>query len=434
MKKIEIEKRINDAMDHAAPNVLEDIIKTCGEPQKQENIIMPATKKKSKTVYKFCKYGAMAAVLAVVLFGTYKLGAGSGVLSEEDNTRQQNSTEQVTEDNNAIVNQKVDSVVLLDVNPSFSIDVSQDEKVIAVKTLNDDAKKVLGTMELENISLDVAVNALVGSMIQNGYLSDIQNSILVSVENSDAEKGARLQEKITSAIDKITAGDGTELSVLSQVVNATDDELKLIAAKYNISLGKAALIQEAMAQDSNLTFDKLASMSINEIAIIMNSKEINTNLNQTGQSSTKAYISREEAYQIAYNHAGVQESEIGWKEIEYDSDDGMMVYEVEFNAGNDKYEYEINAKTGDIIEYKSDISSRPTDNTSETYIDRDTAKNIAFTHANVSEASVRELEIELDTHENPPVYEIDFKVGNMEYEYEIHAVSGSVIDYEAEED
>ena len=64
-------------------------------------------------------------------------------------------------------------------------------------------------------------------------------------------------------------------------------------------------------------------------------------------------------------------------------------------------------------------------------ISADKAKAIAFGHAGVSAGQVRELSVEYD---DDGVYEIDFKVGNMEYDYEIGVVDGSIRKADVEQD
>lgn len=142
---------------------------------------------------------------------------------------------------------------MLDVNPSLSMTVSSKERVLSVTPFNQDAEVILGDMDLTGTDLDVAVNALIGSMLQNGYLSDIQNAILVSVENQDAAKSAQLQQHLTDTINSVFQGGSLEGAVLSQTVTESAD-LNALAQQYGISVGKASLIQEVIAQDSTLTF------------------------------------------------------------------------------------------------------------------------------------------------------------------------------------
>ena len=44
------------------------------------------------------------------------------------------------------------------------------------------------------------------------------------------------------------------------------------------------------------------------------------------------------------------------------------------------------------------------------------------------------MDIELDDENGKLVYEVEFKSGNMEYDHEIDAVSGTVLEHEAELD
>ena len=66
-------------------------------------------------------------------------------------------------------------------------------------------------------------------------------------------------------------------------------------------------------------------------------------------------------------------------------------------------------------------------------ISADRAKSIAFGHAGVSAGQVRELSVEYDD-DHGGVYEIDFKVGDVEYDYEIAASNGAVRKANAERD
>lgn len=88
----------------------------------------------------------------------------------------------------------VESTVSLDVNPSIEIQVNAKEHVLKVEPKNEDGRKVVGEMDFSGSSLDVTVNALIGSMLRNGYLNENANSILVSVDTRDAAKGSALRK------------------------------------------------------------------------------------------------------------------------------------------------------------------------------------------------------------------------------------------------
>ena len=59
---------------------------------------------------------------------------------------------------------------------------------------------------------------------------------------------------------------------------------------------------------------------------------------------------------------------------------------------------------------------------------------IALSHAGLSASDVRELKAELDTDDGRVHYDVDFKQGTTEYDYDIDAVTGEIIKYDSEID
>ena len=77
----------------------------------------------------------------------------------------------------------VASVISLDVNPSVELDVNRQEKGVSAVPLNADANEILDGMDLKGADLNVAVNAIMGSLLKHGYVDELANSILISVED-----------------------------------------------------------------------------------------------------------------------------------------------------------------------------------------------------------------------------------------------------------
>lgn len=63
----------------------------------------------------------------------------------------------------------------------------------------------------------------------------------------------------------------------------------------------------------------------------------------------------EKAKEIALEKAGLKETEVKFEKAELEEDDGIWKYEIEFEKGENEYEAEINAKTGEIIKWEVDI-------------------------------------------------------------------------------
>lgn len=346
----------------------------------------------------------------------------------------------------------VDAVVSLDVNPSVEIRVNQKERVLSVTPLNEDGEVIVGNMDFSGSSLDVAVNAMIGSMLQNGYLSELANSILISVDNRDAERGAALQERLAAQVDQQLASGAFSGAVLSQTVEKSG-ELEALAQQYGITKGKAQLIREVLEEYPLHTFEELAGLSINELNLLLHAQpEVSTQVEAVGTASDKAYIGRDRARDIALAAAGVQADGLAEYEIELDTHKGAMIYDVEFTTLNgDEYDCEIDAATGSIVKFEEErrtqsTQSQPTSGAgsgsagtagtdgSGTLIGKDKAREIALTHAGVSAGAVTEYEIELDRDDGVTIYEIDFKAGGWEYEYEIDAYTGAILDADRDKD
>ena len=67
-------------------------------------------------------------------------------------------------------------------------------------------------------------------------------------------------------------------------------------------------------------------------------------------------------------------------------------------------------------------------------ISAEAAKSTALAHAGVSASNVYEFKCELDRDDGVSLYEVEFKSGGMEYEYEIDAYTGAVLKAEQDRD
>lgn len=70
--------------------------------------------------------------------------------------------------------------------------------------------------------------------------------------------------------------------------------------------------------------------------------------------STSGLLTKEEARDIALKHAGFTADQVSWLRTEYEVDDGVPQYEVDFHQGAWEYSYEIDARTGAILSYDRD--------------------------------------------------------------------------------
>lgn len=412
-----------------------------------------------------------------------------------------------------------DSHVDIDVNPGVEIVTNKKNKVLEVQSTNQDGADVIDGMDLKNTELKVAVNALIGSMVQKGYIQNDNTGILVTVRNDNEDKANKVKAEVLNDINTALSTNSVQATVINQTVKTTVDAKKF-AAENNISIGKAVFVLNLAAKDSSLDAKELAKMKVSEIASLVVQKgidirdivdydsddsiweniadaieDIDEDAREKGiatsaavENSTAAAttpqpaptqpvatvapattvaqsnntvgdIGIEKANEIAISHAGLSSGSVSFVKAKLDTEDGVKVYDIEFYSGNVEYDYEINAATGAIVSFDQDIenyavptqpaaptqpqSAAPTQAATQpqtaaptqaaaSVISVDKAKQVALSHAGVSGASFKK--VKLDTDDGIRVYEIEFKVGNVEYDYDIDASSGAIISSSSEID
>ncbi len=351
-----------------------------------------------------------------------------------------------------VENDPVASVVSLDVNPSIELHVDDDAEIVRAVAMNPEAEKVLNGMKLRDMDVDTAVNAIVGSLLKNGYVDELANSILLSVEDENTVRGARLKEKLTEEINAILSATSVNASILAQEVKA--ENTQEMADKLDVSKGKAALVQNIVEANDTYKADELAKLSVNELNLILsNPKNEVKDVVSTGKASDNAYIGSDKAKEAAFKHAGVEEANVRALEVDFDYKYGKMVYEVEFESTEYDYDYNIDAKNGDVLYSHKELDDdyvapakktepaktveKPAEatkpaNPAVTDIGKEKAKSIALSNAGLTESQVTRLHVERDVDDGRIEYSVEFKANGKEYDYEISGSNGKILDYDVE--
>ncbi len=336
------------------------------------------------------------------------------------------------------------TIVAFDVNPSIELEINKDEKVVSTKALNEEAQKVLADMNLENVDINVAVNAIVGSMLKNGYITVDRNSILVSV-SGDAEKASALQKLISADIEKLLGEKKIDASVIAQTYEK-NEEVEKKAEENHISVAKANLIEKIVAvglkdaQGNVYSYESLAGLNVNELKLLLESKSVKVEgIESSGNASKTEYISAEAALAAALKNANTTKDAVKGIDVEMDYENGKMIFDVEFVFEKTEYEYEIDAKTGEIVKVEKEVDDDDDKDdgnddviTETPSIDKDAALAAALAYAGLSKDAVRDIEVELDKENGKLVYDVSFENAEFEFDYEISASDASVVFSEKE--
>lgn len=321
-------------------------------------------------------------------------------------------------------------------------------------------KKILTVFSLILVMMAFVLTGCVGNNSADGLGS-------LSAEEQVLSDSGVLTLKINPEISIRYNEDG----VVTEITGGNDDGVQIIDS-YKDYIGKdsgivleelIALINEAgyfveevegepkrivleLEAGSVLPEEKFLEKMTSNVQSVVANLDVKTNVVNDSEVMTL-----EEAKQIAFDHAGVKAEDVHFDDEEFDIDDGVKLYELEFYANGFEYEYDIHAVTGEILKHERDkendnksarkavfntksdnktSSSLKQDTKKTDYISMDRAKQIAFDHAGVNGANAHFDDQEFDEDDGVPSYELEFYVNGNEYEYDIHAVSGQILDFE----
>lgn len=158
-------------------------------------------------------------------------------------------------------------------------------------------------------------------------------------------------------------------------------------------------------------------------------------------------ITAEAAEDIALAHAGIDRENLSYLRTEFDYDNAVPEYEIEFYHDGWEYDYEIQAVTGEILKAKAEPpevpatapreEAKPTESPIQTRdenpaatesrrLTEDEAISIALADAGLTQDQVTGLRSDFDYDDGVPEYEVEFRHGGYEYDYEIHAETGAI--------
>ncbi len=170
------------------------------------------------------------------------------------------------------------SYVVLDINPTVEMTLSEEEIVVTVTAANDDAEVLLNRVAVEGKTLEEASELLADASVGLGFISEGENSeISITVVGDTAE----IEENIFGKIrDKFCAFVQEKchfnLGVEKDVLLSLEAELKELKAAnpeneaiQALNIARYRMIVSAMEKDSTLTLETALTMQTRDLIRII---------------------------------------------------------------------------------------------------------------------------------------------------------------------
>ncbi len=166
------------------------------------------------------------------------------------------------------------SYVVIDINPTVEMTVSEDNIVISATASNDDAKVLLNQVKIEGKELEAAAEALADASIELGFIAENENgniSITVVGDTQEIEEAVfnKVKGKFRECVEKKCHFD---LGVVKDVLLSLETELNALktanpgnAAIQALNIAEYRMIVSAMEKDATLTLETALTMTNREL-------------------------------------------------------------------------------------------------------------------------------------------------------------------------
>ena len=154
---------------------------------------------------------------------------------------------------------------------------------------------------------------------------------------------------LTSFASDITLDRAKEIAL--EHAGLTESKVTFVKNKKEIDDGKVQYEIEFVSGSTEYDYDIDASTGkiISFDQEIENASSIATT---TPKVDSSAKVTKDQALQIALDHAGLTTKDVTLPKVKKDYDDGKEVYEVEFHVGFNEYSYNIDVATGEILDFE----------------------------------------------------------------------------------
>ncbi len=253
MQEKDIKKKLNQELEEMAPDILNKILIQPIEPVKSEKELFGKNKplfKEKKKISKFVFAPAITAFVACLLFSIFLFDKPSS-------------------NPNVVVEQSMAFSIIIDVNPSITIEVNDDGNVEKIVAGNKDAKKIVSRLN-KNIESDISYNKAVKMVVEQlnkeGYLKKKNKAMLFSVVADNESIGEEKVAEVRKKTEKFTKKKKIKCKPIYQNCVVTE-RIKDVAEKNNISVGKAAFCIKIAEKKKDIKVEDICDETIDNLVV-----------------------------------------------------------------------------------------------------------------------------------------------------------------------
>lgn len=166
----------------------------------------------------------------------------------------------------------IETRIIIDVNPSFEVQLNKQGQVKKVIGINKDAQNILEKITFTDENLNNTIEKLIKTMDENGYFKN-KTAVLVSVQNKQKNTALHIENTIKKQIKNLCKNSETNPIIYTQSIE-NNKEIQKVAQNYHISNGRATLIYKMLKKDNSWKMEDLSSMTIDELLDAAKKKDV----------------------------------------------------------------------------------------------------------------------------------------------------------------
>lgn len=144
----------------------------------------------------------------------------------------------------------------------------------------------------------------------------------------------------------------------------------------------------------------------------------------------QAGTDRDGALAIALENAGVDEQDIYNVKVEQDRDNGIPIYDIEFETDYGDYDFEVAIADGRIVGADYEVDEEWLDTLGGSPVDQDGVRQLVA--AKVPGASAQDVQVREEGGDGRGRYEGELYHDSMKYEFEVDPRTGRIFDWVAD--
>jgi ElaB/YqjD/DUF883 family membrane-anchored ribosome-binding protein len=207
-----------------------------------------------------------------------------------------------------------DTYITVDINPSVELIVNRKEIVIYANPLNEDGEVLLAELELVGLPLDEALDLVIQTAIELGYIDVDAEETFVSISaiSKNSEMGEKMRERAKEHINN--AFKNRAMMGRAEDKGFTP-EFVAEAESYGVTPGFLFLAKTALIVDDELTLETALTMSVEELQAIL--KDAKQDMREVAQALKDEFLAARQALKDLYMpQFEAFEAEIAAKEAE----------------------------------------------------------------------------------------------------------------------